>query len=441
MNKDFNNTSEDSRRVEHGRATRGHDQSLADCEKGTQSSNTVPPTSINNTPTLLLRSSIDSLYVTYQGDLFPSMSERLSRLKRMAQSKLDSEESLAQITLGKHLFEVKGNGRHPFAYILQDAWYRIEISENGTKHTPLVHCKIASEILTTKSTDEIIADLHKVVESLGSIQGATNISRADLCVDFVTSYPISSIQNNEWVTKARDFASHISGREFSGFSIAPSALLSARLYNKTIELKKNPRPYLEDIWRSLGWDGISTVWRLEFQYRRQALRDLKLVTYTDLATNLFGLWEYACTKWLRHTCPVATDKTQSRWPTSEFWQVLQGAKWKGEDYLERVTFKPSRAPADHTLFVNGLAALTSFMAREGYTDAEEGILGYFQAAQDFHNDNAHQTGVDFDNYIHTKVTQKCRAYSTARNQPAGGKMHPDENTQANEYRKRSNGEY
>jgi hypothetical protein len=91
--------------------------------------------------------------------------------------------------------------------------------------------------------------------------------------------------------------------------------------------------------------------------------------------------------------------------------------------------------------VNGLSPLTSFAAREGYVDAGEAVLAFFQAAQDFHNQEAFQKGVDFDNYFQTKVAQKRKAYGTGRNMPQGGGVHPDDKLVAREYRKRSDGDY
>jgi hypothetical protein len=312
--------------------------------KGTQSSNTVPSTSIPVGSTTLLRASIDSLYITNQGELSDFIESRLSNLKTLAQSPLATDSALAQIKLGKNLFEVAGNGRHPFAFILTNPHYRLEIAKQGSKFTPMVYGKIASALLSSVPTDYIISDLHQIIGELGSAQGATNINRVDLCVDFMTTFPLESIEHDQWVTKARNFAAHVSDRQFSGFSIAAGADLSARLYNKTLEMKKNPRPYLEALWRDQGWDGTSVVWRLEFQFRRQALRDLSVVTYTDLMTSLRGLWQYATEKWLRHTIPSESDSTQSRWPLSPFWEAIQKADWQGERHLERVNLAHSRPP-------------------------------------------------------------------------------------------------
>lgn len=441
MHSDTFGNSQNSRRDGHGHALRGLVSSLADSEKGTQSSNTVPSIYIPDGSSRILRTGIDSLYLSFRGELAEDTSIRLNKLKELARSDFSSRTSLAQIKLHEHLFEVAGNGRHPFAYILADAWYRLEVSKKDAKSAPLAHCRIASELLTTRGPDWAVADLWKVVTALGALSEPPSVSRGDLCVDFVTDYPINQIQNNEWVTKARRFDSHIDERRFSGFSIAAGSPLSARMYNKSLELKKHPRPYLERIWLDAGWDGVSDVWRLEYQLRRQALRDLGVVRYSDLAASLAGIWDYCTHKWLRHTQPLAGDGNQSRWPLSVLWQLLQSAQWSGINEVQRINSERSRGPSDRSLFVNGLAPLTSFMARDGYLDAAEGAMAYVDAARQYHDRNAIQTGVDFENYVSAKIRDKSKTYNTAMNAPLDEGVHPADKAVADEYRKRSDGDY
>lgn len=49
--------------------------------QGTLSSNTVPSNCINTSQTKILRVGIDSLYLSYQGELFEDKSIRLNQLK------------------------------------------------------------------------------------------------------------------------------------------------------------------------------------------------------------------------------------------------------------------------------------------------------------------------------------------------------------------------
>lgn len=441
MNPNENHVSDSSQRVGHAHALRGQANSLANSDKGTKSSNTVPSTCIKQPHTRLLRTGIDSLYLTYRGELYPDSAIKLRKLKELAQADRDSDQHLAQYPIGKHTFEVGGNGRNPFAFVMTDNWYRLELAKLGAKLLPMAYCKISSELLTCHGADSSVDALSNVISELGSISEFPNVSRADLCVDFVTDYPVELIENSQWIGKPRDFSNHTVGRKFSGVTIGAGGAISARLYNKTLEMKKRPRPYLEAIWREKGWDGQQEVWRLEFQYMRQVLRDLGIVKYSDLISSLVGLWGYSTQEWLRHTIPSKSDATQSRWPSSPLWAVLQAAPWAGSSDVSRISSERTRAPSDRALFVNGLAPLTSYMAREGYVDASEAALEFLKAAQEYHNERADQTGVDFENYVTAKICEKRRYYNTQVNAPMGGGVHPADRKVANEYRKRSNGDY
>ena len=161
--------------------------------QGTQSSNTVPSNCINTSQTKILRVGIDSLYLSYQGELFEDKSIRLNQLKKLAQSNQETDVPLAQDNIKGHLFEVKDRGRHPFAFILNDNHYRIEIAKLGAKRTPLAHAQISSELLTCQGAPLAVEVLTDIVSTLGIVTSSANVSRADLFVDFLTDYPLSSI--------------------------------------------------------------------------------------------------------------------------------------------------------------------------------------------------------------------------------------------------------
>ena len=76
---------------------------------GAEPSNTAPhkyiPLSLK-----ILRTAVDSLYLSAKGELYPNWLQELSVLKEKAQSEDISERSQAQLKLGGHLFEVKDRG-------------------------------------------------------------------------------------------------------------------------------------------------------------------------------------------------------------------------------------------------------------------------------------------------------------------------------------------
>jgi hypothetical protein len=185
-------------------------------EKGTSSSNTVPSNCINTYNTKILRTGIDSLYLSYQGELYEETSIRLTELKKLAQSDDPERVALAQFQLNQHLFEVKDRGRNPFLYILQDNWFRISVAKLGAKRAPLAYVQLSSELLTTQGHRLAESSLSDVTQQLGSISEQPSISRVDLCVDFVTDYPLESIHDAEWVTRAELISNHSSNREYTG---------------------------------------------------------------------------------------------------------------------------------------------------------------------------------------------------------------------------------
>jgi len=379
---------------------------------------------------------------------------RLSELKRLAQSYKDSNSSLAQFSVGDQLLAVLGNGRPPYTFVLVDGWFRIEVAKANAKLLPMAYCKIASSLLTAMGPHSALDALNIVINAIGKPEGNPNVSRIDICADFTTDYPLDQLTEHEFVTKARSFSRHTVARQFSGFSFAAGSPTSARLYNKTLEMKsKNrPRPDLELLWGQNGWDGEQDVWRLEFQLRRESLAAFELVPYEKAIAALPSLWKYATRNWLRHTCPSTTDTTQSRWLTSPFWKSIQSTEWDEGTAapLSRIYPDKARSPSDYFLFINGLSTLTAFAAREGYINAGDAVEAYLEAAQEFHDNRAQESNardrkksadVDFADYFRQKVESKRRSYNTAKNQPLDDGVHPAEKAVAREYRKRSDGEY
>lgn len=421
-------------------------------DSGTKPSNTVPPTSINQSNTRILRTGVDSLYLSYQGDMHGDASIRLSELKQLAQSDKGSDAVLAQFKVGGQLLEVLGHGRPPYTYVLVDGWFRLEVAKEDAMRLPMAYCKIASPLLTAMGHDSAVDALDTVIEEIGKPIGQPNVSRIDICADFTTDYPLDQLAEREFVTKARSFSRYTVARQFSGISFAAGSPTSARLYNKTLEIQGNkPRPDLELQWRQSGWDGAQDVWRLEFQIRRETLAAFKLVPYKDAVAALPDLWKYATRNWLRHTLPSSTDDTQSRWSTSPFWKSIQAAEWDEgiPNPMSRHYPDKGRTPSDEFLFINGLSTLTSFAAKEGYINAGEAMEAYVEAAREFHDARSQESAargrkrganVDFAEYFRQKIESKRRSYNTAENKPLDDGVHPADKAVAREYKKRSNGE-
>lgn len=75
----------------------------------------------------------------------------------------------------------------------------------------------------------------------------TIISRVDLFVDFLADKDFAEIDIKDWITKAENIHRYWSSEIFTGWTIGQGGNISARLYNKTEELKKSNKEYFKKI--------------------------------------------------------------------------------------------------------------------------------------------------------------------------------------------------
>ena len=250
-------------------------------------------------------------------------------------------------------------------------------------------------------------------------------------------------ENRAWVRRARKIDQYSDGPDYTGCVIGKGGVVLARIYDKTAEIKLSGKQYLWDIWSAAGWDGIAPVWRLEFQFKRAFLVEMGLSSEFDVTAAYPRLWQYATREWLRLTQPVPGDDNQSRWPTHPLWQLLQSFVWGNAGPaipLKRV--KKDRAPSDDDLFTRGLAPITSFMAREGIHDFEEGYKRFIAAVIQYHDSEARYFSIGLDAYIEQKVLIKMRRFNTHRvvNPELEARIENTESTAARRYREGKDGE-
>jgi hypothetical protein len=361
-----------------------------------------------------LRLGVDSLYPSYQGSLDPNMDERLSLLKGKAQGKDELDQSLAQLQIGKHLFEVRDRGAGRFPYVLVDNCFRIQVKGAAAILLPLAYVQIASEYLAAVGVEEAELGLRFCIESLGAVEGDAMVARVDLFVDFITSLDFDAIPVLNWITRAEDKAKYYQRDRFSGWTVGKGGDISARLYDKTLEIQKSKKYWLHELWLASGWDGEQKVWRMEFQIKRDALKTLGVRTVSELVVKRHNLWQYLCEDFLRLAQPSETDQTRSRWPNHPLWDAL-GASFliEGLSGGKLSRFSPTRPPSDEYLFLNGMGPISSFMAREGITDFGEAIGEFFHQAEAFHR-SKDESGMR--GYLHRKASLKGKRFNTIKNE-------------------------
>ena len=391
-----------------------------------------------------LRWGVDSLYVSYKGKLTLETEILLKRLKDLAQSRTPSDAAIAQIKIGDHIFEVKDKGTGLFAFILEDNAFRIQIAKPGSKSLPMAYVKISSQYLTARTPWEIVEELDGLLASISYELEDPKVSRIDLFVDFVSSVDMESWDRTAWVTRANAINAYSVGGQFSGWTVGLGGAIAARLYDKFLEIvTQSKKDYLFPLWQKAGWDGDKRVWRLEFQFKQEAISQLGIKGFDAVMDSMGGLWGYATTEWLRLTEPNWADATRSRWPIHPLWTLLASIDWEEEGGPLSRTFPVSRQPGNDWLMTHGLSALTSFMATLGIYDLDQGVAAFREQLIAYHDEKAFLFGQSLASYIWDKVALKVRQYNAGLNADQltdDLKQMKGLNAAADAYRKASDGE-
>lgn len=384
-------------------------------ELDTQPSNTVS-NNCNGEYFKALRWGIDSLYLSYPGELLPEVNERLTALKHLAQSLDPEEQSRAQYSLGDHLFEVKGMAPRGFAFLLEDNAFRIQLSRSIK--LPAAYVKISSGYLAHVGSEKAGAALQTLMESLIVPREPANVSRIDCFVDFVWS-GTKEWDRKAWVTRGSGVDAYSENGVFTGWVVGRGGVISARMYYKQLQAAKIGADYLQSLWDQAGLMAGEQVWRLEFQLRREILVQHGLTKLDAVLGSLNGLWSYATTEWLKLTIPNLDDKTRSRWPIHPLWGHLSSVDWETNGGPLSRRFSNARVPGDRKLFSMALSVLVSYMAREGIEDPLEGYKALMTALYSHYSAIAEHLGLSFDEYLDQKLSIKGRLFNTLGMYPKG----------------------
>lgn len=236
--------------------------------------------------------------------------EALESKKLLAQeyrSNYDSAKPIIEIN--GFYFEVLPNGSKGYAYILHNSDFEIDFaicrSSNDDNYPVFVRIKQAVLwSLTIKEAYSIICNW--LIEFLGNIK-SEKINRVDLCchtdcIDF-SKYDYTYFRTRATNKNIRLHGSTVNGFEFG----SRSGLIFCRIYNKTLEVsEKKSSTWFFDVWEEQQAN-TANVWNVEFELKRDFLREYNIETVNDMLKQAQSIWHYLTSKWL-----VLTEKNCTR---------------------------------------------------------------------------------------------------------------------------------
>jgi len=291
-----------------------------------------PPAKVKpNTATLYtyetLASGIDTLNLAVDV-LWPNEDfiKNLEEWKKYSQDKgLDMPFNLFFPHTDKELwnFVIKPFGVSGYPFFIQNKHYALKIDKTlGPVSRPNVLIEIRSEALwqfTPFYAVEIILDF---IRQMGGYVESAKTSRVDLCLDLHVPSNFKGIELILYATtRATYMALHLSHKYFSGLSIGKGDI-SARIYDKTLEIKQQSKKFwMFNIW---GFEEIPRnlrVMRIEFQLRREAIRQMGIDQVDELLNHADNLWAYCTKKWLKFQDNPGKHHTQKK--TFDWWKIVQ----------------------------------------------------------------------------------------------------------------------
>jgi hypothetical protein len=124
---------------------------------GAQPSITAPANCIRP-----LRQGVDGVYLSYPGGIDRDMAVILAELKQQAQSINEKDLAQAAFYNGDHFFTMSPRGRGRFAFVLEDNWFRVELSNASANVLPLAHVQVRSEYLMAHALSAFEINVRKI---------------------------------------------------------------------------------------------------------------------------------------------------------------------------------------------------------------------------------------------------------------------------------------
>lgn len=322
---------------------------------------------------------VDTLHLTYYGQIRPSYLKQFKNLKDNAKEKIDLERCV--IALAGTPIRVLPHGAGRFAFALSNDDFFITVSA-GSGSMPVCQVQIKSEGIFRHGAEQccIIADA--IARELAMVD-SQHVARLDICNDFSTDYNFVKLTRMNYVSRSRRVAINYEGAHFEGMSTPKGADVVFRLYEKTREIKKSGKLHWQEKWAEKGYEK-GKVYRAEFELHRRELKEIGIESWADALASVPRLWAHYTTNWIRIILPSDTDSNTRRWDTAEFWKSLQ--QFYGDWPEQKVTRREKKISdtSSSYKFRNGFSAILSHMARTGQTSMTYGIESFFKEAEQYH---------------------------------------------------------
>jgi hypothetical protein len=290
----------------------------------------------------IVADNIDTLIlnVKLRQDFPLELAQQLDLLKEASQ---DAEEDLVTdyTFAGERLFIKPHGAGKQWRWILHSPSLHLDVGLG--KHAQIVaKARLSAAYLWATEIGDALAQVYAFLTRMLGSEPCLQVSEAHLCVDvarwelavgdaaaFVARGHRRGLRLEDEDETPQALQINLNGRRCGTLDFSKGAAHSCCIYDKTKEITVSRKDWMEEVWRSNGWDGQSQVTRVEFRYKRECLREMGVEEAYAFLDQLPSLWAYSTKQWLRHTIP-STDRNKARWLTSPLWEAVQQATFFGD---------------------------------------------------------------------------------------------------------------
>ncbi|MFC1534146.1 hypothetical protein ACFL7M_12355 [Thermodesulfobacteriota bacterium] len=288
------------------------------------------------------------------------------------------------------IFSLRPFGTRGYEWILtgKDLTMRIgKFLEPSSRPSMMV--EISSEALWRQGPLNICERILRLIEYNGGLLLNVKTSRADLCVDILFE---SELWNRTLVdnrtTKAKEWIIHENSKGIKQIRFGMEKIF-CRIYDKALEIKqKSKKLWMYDIWGIEKVEEDKKVIRIEFQIRRDVLKELGVGKIQDFFKKCDTVWAYCTQNWLKFQDRPGKHHTQRK--TIEWWIEVQNGFMGVQSPTPAIREKAIKEDAEQLRsqivgFVSSLTALKleeyefEYDEKVSFKDSVSAVIDYYRS--------------------------------------------------------------
>ena len=311
------------------------------------------------------------VYVAWQHEDFDEFMGRLA-VQKMLAGQHDGSLLWKDGPLESCLVCASGKGaNYPFHLQLHDMHLWLARQQKPDS-LPNVYVSPSAQLLKLAGVCAAVENVRGVIEQLGGQVLDVQVSRADLhadfaipgglSFDFIRHHLVGKPRHSQAITESNELETFYLGRKKSPVQL--------RIYNKSRHISKHLElRWLFDLYNT---EHVFDVWRIEYQLRRDWLRERLINSVDDLIQHAHAIWHHLTAEWM--SLRLHDDSNTSRRSVHPFWQHVHNVC---EDFgpkasLGRLSKPPVDLPADW--YVSRMrGSLLRYAVRRGVPDLFDAV--------------------------------------------------------------------